>query len=294
MLGCFLVIALASGPSIPTTPLGAQLKGQKIELPGPVFPLYSDDIPAHHLPASPQAISKKDVTLPLSSRQTLADAIPRVEAIQKQEPSENSAEKPVEKPIENPIEKPAEKPVEKSVEQVAANKPSEKHVEAKQSIKPNGKPPQIPNSLSPNMGLFFPPAFNPYTPFFASPSQTQMGIFPQFFPPSMFPQQFIQQNVATHGAARPSAPDVVHIRGGSQQEQPNMFLNAMAQMQLPWMADQDRNQLGQYRFPHSDILPLQNPFAGTSFERMPFPFNPAGFPYTGTPMGFSPMMFGMY
>jgi hypothetical protein len=42
------------------------LGGQKITIPGPVFPIYADKVPPHHLPLSPQAISRSDVTLPLS------------------------------------------------------------------------------------------------------------------------------------------------------------------------------------------------------------------------------------
>ena len=47
--------------------------GQQIKIPGPVFPIYSESIPAHHMPDSPQAISSSDVTLLSGTNSTNQD-----------------------------------------------------------------------------------------------------------------------------------------------------------------------------------------------------------------------------
>jgi hypothetical protein len=79
--------------------------------------------------------------------------------------------------------------------------------------------------------------------------------------------QFLVQNDTPTGGSRPLAPQ------GTRPTAPTITVSG---------------------FPHTDVIPLANPFAGSSFEGLPFPYNPYGAPYLGTPMSMMGMnMMGM-
>jgi len=190
IVGVLLLVSSGKAlePLAPSMP--AEMSGQQITLPGPVFPLVSDTIPEHHMPASPQAISSSDVTV---LRQDNAD----------------------DSQITTTTTTPTEEAPHSAAVAAAASTllPRIPSTSASGPLEHQG----IAAGTRPNPGYGYP----------------------------MYPQQ---------------------PQGGPQQ-------GAFPQDNVP------------FGYPHANVGKLNNPFRGTAFEQVPFPLNPTGFPYVGTPMG---------
>jgi len=190
IVGVLLLVSSGQAlePLAPSMP--AEMSGQQITLPGPVFPLVADIIPEHHMPASPQAISSSDVTV---LRQNNANDSP-ITTTTTTTTASTEAPHPVAAAVGALLPR---------IPSTSASGPLEH-----QGIAPGTRP---------NPGYGFP----------------------------MYPQQ---------------------PQGGPQQ-------GAFPQDNVP------------FGYPHANVQTLNNPFKGTAFEQVPFPLNPTGFPYVGTPMG---------
>ncbi len=140
---------------------------------------------------------------------------------------------------------------------------------------------------------------NPMMPFGPALSPFYDMFFPQQPQPLIFPtpsQSFLE--LATELKSNPDVHLRTHAQPNFQQYpvpnvgyMPLTFPNPTAFGFSPSLNEPFVPATQVTGLPHANVLPLQNPFAGTSFERMPFPFNPAGMPFLGTPMANMAMFF---
>lgn len=182
--------------------------GQRITIPGPVFPIVADSVPEHHMPASPQAISSSDVTV-------------------LREPTASTAEEKTASVVD-------------VVSALSAN-----HAEAQQptaaSATPTKKEETEPHSTN---------------PFVKWPV---LALFPRI----------------------PSAGTRPLAMGGTRPVPAPMYGYQPMQMNGGYWPQ----ETAPFGYPQAAVPAMQNPFRGTQFENAPFPNNPNGFPYVGTPMG---------
>jgi len=247
--------------------------GERITMPGAVFPIYAKTSPPHHLPQSPQAISLSDVTVTDTPVQEKVDAVHVSEVIQLSTAVPVSAVSVSVAPVPIAVPVVAAPMSAEAVAAPVAAAPASVRV----SVAPVGAPAivapqaapvtQSPMAKLPQLQSILQPVISGGNP--AGMQWFQQMMFPFGQQPMFgFQPQPIAPAKPVH-SGRPAAPDVSSA--------------------VP------------FGYPHASLLPLTNPFKGSSFENMMFPFNAYGYPFLGThtPFGYngfglmSPLAMGM-
>eukprot|EP00299_Pterocystis_sp_00344_P011953 c5662_g1_i1.p1 GENE.c5662_g1_i1~~c5662_g1_i1.p1 ORF type:complete len:326 (-),score=103.39 c5662_g1_i1:113-1090(-) len=287
--------------------------GQRITIPGPVFPIYASSMPAHHLPDSPQAISLSDVTMLISPDQMSASDVHLDSKVQigTTETTQNVVAAAEPKAVEAA---PAPTTATASTETAVAHDTTtpvavtpDTTAPVAVAVEPETAAPATVQNV-PAAPVTAAPAPAPV----AAPAPATVQNVPaapapatvQNVPAAPVTNVALQQKpVVSHPAMMAQVPSPFAMQFPQMSQMPQMFNWFMVpqQFQNPFALPQQsfvQTHSGSTRpsapnyFPQVPstsnqlpVPPLYNPFKGSTFENQQFPFNPYGTPYVGTPAG---------